>query len=984
MSLSIPGRSIHRKTNSPSLFHRSSSSNHHYHQQQQQQQHHQHQPQQQLLQQQQLQQQHQQQQRSASNSSMSPAMNSNQHQRKSLFHHQRARSVARSTRSRTNQASLYPPRLPQATELSTRASACGLAAAAAAAAAANNPNHHPAPMQNNNNYNEMSQISQLSMDSSFGKSQSQSTATNGNNFVDGIPLRQPSASMTMTSHSSASSSRHQQRYLYQPNENHAPSFDFHNGGNMSTTNSSNCIQNNKNNDASSSGDHQIKSSLQKKKKTKMQKTRFSNAVDHGGVGGDTHSMSQGSYSSSYASSASASHSASKSLNGSHRSHHSGNGRPVATNTTYDHNQARKQQQQQQHIAILNNRGGIGGRSLLTRSGADHSRLLLTRECRNNQRSSPIPLLQDPTFAKAATPRKRCNVPYPPLDSELKHQHELLLQQQLHLKQQQQQQQIHEHRVGITTATMASSNMAEERDQESYTSRRNEEKDEKDADNDNNLHDTGSTGNTNQHHHGHRRKENEKYMALLDSTRETKVDPTTTTDSNDGDVSGRFSSHQHTSVASANTTDSLVSVEQKRQRLLSEVESLEVRKKQDMEEIENRIVMEIQKQLEEKKLELFTQMQSKVETATSDAEGKLNQKVKAILEVTTSKLDQKHDDIEKKITATASTILEKLEVSVEEGCAKLSNFTETLINNIRPILNASLSSLHFSSSSSSSSSEKVTPKKIDATIGPVVDEQQHKKMRRLEDASLDRGRLEDASAGRISSGRSQKKDTVENSSSSTIFEGAVSLTQGSRQSGVDKASVRSRRSKRERKDDNGVVENNHPVTKAKRVKKVSKNETKDKKDCPSHTHNKKKKKTMVTPPASKYRSRRKKKGGNQKLKVAVAPATKKEASDRTDAQSSAKAIAVVPTAATTTDRNKKAWPADSKNDRKSGSKKGKIPSEIIMASDWELSPYLEGSFGSSKSNSKPPSVSSSVTKKCNTKRSFSKRKSTDPLLSSAIN
>ena len=899
-------------------------------------------------------------------------MNSNQHQRKSLFHHQGARSVARSTRSRTNQASLY------------RISAGGLAAAAAAAAA-NNPNHHPAPMQNNNNFNEMSQISQLSMDSSFGNSQSQSTVTNGNNFVDGIPLRQPSASMTMTSHSSASSSGHQQRYLYQPNKNHVPSFDFHNGGNMGTTNSSNCIQKNSSNNVLSSGDHQIKSSLQKKKKTKRQKTRFSNAVDHSDGGSGTHSMSQGSYSPSYASSTSTSHSASKSSNGSHRSHHSGNGRQVATNTTYDHHQARKQQQQQQqqHIATLNNRGGIGGRSLLTRSGTNYSRVLLTRECRNNQRSSPIPLLQDPTFAKAATPRKRCNVPYPPLESELKHQHELLLQQQQHLKQQQQQQQqIHEHRVGITTATMASSNMAEERDQESYTSRRNEEKDEKDVDNDNNLHDTGSTGNTNQHHHGHRGKENEKHLALLDSTIETKVDPTTTTDSNDGDVSGRFSSHQHTTAAGANTTDSLVSVERTRQRLLSEVECLEVRKKQDMEEIENRLVMEIQKQLEEKKLELFTQMQSKVETATSDAEGKLNQKAIAILEVTTSKLDQKHDDIEKKMTATASTLLEKLEVSIEEGCAKISNFTGTLINNIKPILNASLSSLHFSSSSSS---EKETPKKRDAAIGPVVGEQQRRKKRRFEDASLDRGRLEDTSTSRESPGRSQKKDTVANSSSSTIFEGAVSLTQGSRQSGVDKASVRSRRSKRERKDDNGAVENNHPVTKAKRVKKVSKNETKDKKDCPSHTQNKKKKKkTMVTPPASKFRSRRKKKGGNQKVKVAIAPATKKQASDRTDSPSSAKVTAVVPIVATTTDRKAKVEQADRKKDRKSGSKRGKIPSEIIMTSDWELSPYQENSFESSKSNIKPPSVSSSVTKKRNTKKSFSKRKSTDPLLSPSIN
>jgi hypothetical protein len=394
----------------------------------------------------------------------------------------------------------------------------------------------------------------------------------------------------------------------------------------------------------------------------------------------------------------------------------------------------------------------------------------------------------------------------------------------------------------------------------------------------------------------------------------------------------------------------------------------------MKDIENRLVMEVQKQLEVKKLELFTQMQSKLETATSDAESKLNQKAVAILEVATSKLDQKHDDIEKKITTTASNFLEKLEVSVEEGRVKLSNFTETLINSIKPILTTSLSSLHFSSSSSSS--EKVIPKKRDAAIG---DEQQRKKKRRLEDASLDKGRLEDASAGRESSGRSMKKDTVENSFSSDIFEGAVSLTQGSRQSGVDKASVRSRRSKRERKDDNDVVENNHPVTKAKRVKKVPKNETKDMKDCPSHTHNKKKKKkTMVTPPASKFRSRRKKKGGNQKVKVAVAhaPAIKKQALDGTDAQSSAKATAAVP-ATTTTGRKVKLVPPDRKNDRKSGSKKDKIPSEIIMTSDWELS-YLEGSF------SKPPSVSSSVTKKRNSKKSFSKRKSTDPLLSPTIN
>jgi len=223
MSYNIPGGSIHRKTMDPSLFHQSSTSNHCHQKQQQQQQ-------------------KQQQKRPATHSVMSTMI---LRQRKSLFQHQGARTVA--ARSRPNQASLYPPHFSQATESSARASV--------GVAVKNHYHHH---MQNKN---DMSQISQLSMDSSFGNSQS----TN-NNFADNsIPLRQPSVSIG--SHSSASSTGQQRYNTHQPHGNHDPPFDLHNG-NMSTN--SNCIRNN---DASS-GDHQIKSSLRKKKRTKKPKNPF--------------------------------------------------------------------------------------------------------------------------------------------------------------------------------------------------------------------------------------------------------------------------------------------------------------------------------------------------------------------------------------------------------------------------------------------------------------------------------------------------------------------------------------------------------------------------------------------------------------------------------------------------------------------------------------------------------------------------------------
>jgi len=316
-----------------------------------------------------------------------------------------------------------------------------------------------------------------------------------------------------------------------------------------------------------------------------------------------------------------------------------------------------------------------------------------------------------------------------------------------------------------------------------------------------------------------------------------------------------------------------------------------------------------------------------EAIASAAESRLDQKAVSIQEATVLKLDQKQNEIEKKLIATASSFLEKMEVSVDGGLTKLSSFTETWITNIKPFMAKSFASLLSSSSSSAASaglsSGKSTLKKRDSTIGPVADEQQPKKKRRLKGASTDREFI----------GRSQMKGTAD-CSSPPIIKAEVSLTQVSRHSGVDKASVQLRRSKREKnKSIDSIKGNYHPATKVKRMKKVAKNE-KNKKEY-TH-HNSSKKKTMVTPPARKpsslfkkaFRTRRKKKiAENQEVKVA---------------------------------------PATTENQEVKIPQKAKIPSEITTTSTFELSlsPLKHESF---KKSSKRSTVSGDK------KKLFSNRK-----------
>merc|ERR1712238_205826 len=354
----------------------------------------------------------------------------------------------------------------------------------------------------------------------------------------------------------------------------------------------------------------------------------------------------------------------------------------------------------------------------------------------------------------------------------------------------------------------------------------------------------------------------------------------------------------------------------------------------MGDIETRLVMEVQKQLEERKIELFTKIQSNAavlegkmtqrvlqeyEAMASAAESRLDQKAVSIQEATVLKLDQKQNEIEKKLTATASSFLEKVELSVDGGLTKLSSFTETWITNIKPFMAKSMASFLSSSSSSAASaglsSGMSTLKKRDSTIGPVANEQQLRKKRRLKGASTDRESI----------GRSQMKGAADYSSP-PIIKAEVSLTQVSRHSGVDKASVQLRRSKREKNNSiDSIKENYHPATKAKRMKKVAKNE-KNKKEY-TH-HNSSKKKTMVTPPKKAFRTRRKKKiAENQEVKVA---------------------------------------PATTENQEVKIPQRAKIPSEITTTSTFELSlsPLKDESF---KKSSKRFTVS------CDKKKSFSNRK-----------
>lgn len=875
----------------------------------------------------------------------------NNHQRNILQQRQGDRIALRS-RSNNHASQRPPPYLSNAMESFSRST--GVAAV----------NHNKRLMKS---YNDMSQISQLSMDSSFGNSLSTNT-----NFVDNnnIPLRQPSASITSRSSSSSTTGQHRYNNLYEQRKNLASSFDF----NTSSGRNSNYNRSN--------GELKMKSSLQKNKKFLRQKTRFASTSPGTMGNGETSVGSNLSSSQRSRSTRSSSFSASalKSSNASYygsnnecqesRSHQQGNSKAITLNT---------------------NRQNTGKYLTRSQSGVNNYNAILTNFSRNKKRSSSTTSFQDPIFAKAATPQKGCIVPYPPVNSEKKHRTDLRHHYQQHQQHHHQQQQVNKNYDMKKDAPIPLTKQTGD----PYVSR-HDEKVDIDIDIDNiNTRGTGSTCTNINQYNNHHDKENQDGLHLDVAKGVTDVNPATnsTPTSTGKEISGRFP-NQQTDIASTNeeTSINLVSVEQKHQTLQQEIEVLE-KKKQDMKDFETRLIMDVQKQLEKEKLDLLTKMESdavaleekttqklsrECEAIASAVEGRLNQKAASIQEATLLKIDQKRDENEKKINDTASIVLKevgaKLEVSLDSGLAKFSNLTskamkvsvdkeftkiskyaERLVANIKPLMDKSVSSLSSSMLSSSSnaamalSSGKAITRKRDSSVIALVSNEKQPKRKRTK--SVDDLPISEKVCITTSRKRKEKTDKSSSSSVSFIFEGEVSVTQGSRQSGIDKASsAQLRKSKDGSK--NSLSPSNHPLPEKKGKRGGKQVDTNKKSKNDMHRYKKKKQsiRTMITPPGrisqTGIRSRRKKKAtsNNETTKTKGAPSKILAEIETTKVQGA---------------------PATDKSSKANAPKKFRVPSEIVTKSARTPSP-LRDSF-------RNKTITRLTGKK---KKSYAKRKSTN--------
>ena len=282
------------------------------------------------------------------------------------------------------------------------------------------PAIHPSSIVAHYPNKEMLEASQLSMDSELransqpsihsANSQSQSHSSN---FVY-VPLGQPSASMSSSVSSSADEQLQHQRRCHIPNQvNHSMS--IYSGGERERTHAH--TRSLRQMSESSFPGSSIKSSLRATKKGKTFKTRFAGVGDTRGlISRHTNGTSQGSYS------ASLSQSSHESL----RTSQSGGPFRVRGPAT-------------QTMRTIN--GHLSSRSGSSSSSYNQQCQLIEQEFNTFHRGSEVRSvcdlnsdkkqkrssttgLRNPIFSKIATPRKKVNIPYPPIKSQPQQQHPL--------------------------------------------------------------------------------------------------------------------------------------------------------------------------------------------------------------------------------------------------------------------------------------------------------------------------------------------------------------------------------------------------------------------------------------------------------------------------------------------------------------------------------------------------------------------------------
>jgi hypothetical protein len=675
--------------------------------------------------------------------------------------------------------------------------------------------NHPRPIVAGNPNVEMSQISQLSMDSSL-RTNSQSS-----NFVD-VPLGQPSASMgsysNSHSRSSASSADEQLRRCCYLNEGQSSSY-FPNDSKRTTMCGHKSLRGVIRKAHSALLGGPIKSSLRAKKKEKLKKTRFAGIGDTRGVVG-RNTMSQGSYN------ISSSLSSSRSC-GSQCTARSGCRVQVqhpATTISTEYGQVvshlgsspyhPQRRHQHQHMEASNNcHQDFEERLDHSCRGSEHLRVLRSSDSRDRsggkkQQRSPSIALLDPVFAKTATPRKKLDIPYPPLHFQPQRRHPLRIQRQEQL-------QVYESGIDTKNATLKPGIETERGccDEEEMCTPPNNKVENDSAGRTSNI-----NGDDKRDANPQEIKNDEEQTLSHDSVSGPGVvrDPFSTYGGASGaNDSENFSSEQTVRKRRTSSTSNTVplnseeKIQQERQSKVSEPENFDARAKEDMKEFKTRL----QKLMCDMECEAKATFQKVALTISSATESKLEQKAKTIQEAMKSELgenldllDQKEGDAKKaienllesktkKLKEIASASVEKLEVCTESGLTKLLNFTETWLRDSCNTIANRLKPYLFSSSETGITKHK------DSNIvsGRVTDVQQSRNERHSVVASTDNDRLKIKSS--IQLGPSPNKYSVENSS--TSIEGEVSITQGSesrvsQRIRVDKVSVRPlRRSKRTR-------------------------------------------------------------------------------------------------------------------------------------------------------------------------------------------
>jgi len=684
---------------------------------------------------------------------------------------------------------------------------------------------HSRPMIAGNPNLEMSQdISQLSMDSSL-RTNSQSSQ-----FLH-VPLGQPSASTgSYNSHNRSSTSsmnEHMQHCRFQ-NESY-PSSGFPNGRDMSIMSVSKSSRG-----AIRSARPSLLGGLKLasfRVKNKEKKTRFADtniAQDADG----RYEMSQNSNNDSSWNSTFISNGSQHTTQSGRRIHHN---KPFGY---FPQNSQKQSQHRQQRHRIVKSQHFLpnfdNNRTYIHRE-SQHVRVLrgsASRSMSKSQHSSTSVTSVDPIFAKTATPRKKLDVPYPPIGlherldpTKTKFEDLTNRQDQIRNEQHGRQQQLYGCSLDTNTASLRSNNGLERGSCDPEVAcRLQHDKD------DNNGNTKTSTIDVAEGQTPKRRGRNSDKEILPhdSSSRESKAKPSSTLRSTNGpSTSIAFSNEQNERSGMSSHDTENISVkskgnnQQERHYEVCEAEHFDSRK-DNMDIFKTRL----QKLMDEMECEAKTKIQNISHTITSAAELRLDEKTKAIQESLTHKfdekanvlheatqsnlglLDQKRSDTEKslenlfeskstKLDDLASESVKKLEACTESNLSKLSKYTETwladhcsaIANRLKPYL--------FLSTEKNTSKQKDSRTVINCS--PNVQESTKKPHSVLAYVNND-GLKRDIST---QLGVSLKKDSVDNSISSVG--GEASQTQGSKSS-THKVPVKSlRRSKRTKQRQN--VNNN---------------------------------------------------------------------------------------------------------------------------------------------------------------------------------